>query len=107
MANPKIPLNELAVAVESAVQQALAKKGFGPIDHIWVGFVAPDKLATIENAQIAATALAHESGVAVHASSAQVTAAPVAAGAVHTAALPNPQHILGFIYSPKTPASKT
>jgi len=100
--NTKIPLSQLSVAIESAVEQALGKKGIGPIDQLWVGFVAPDTVATMENAQKVATLVSHESGIHVQAANAQ-SAAP-AAGAVHTAALTNPHHILGFVYSPKAAA---
>ena len=49
MSTPPIQLENLAVAVQSAVQQVLAQHGAVPINKIWVGFVAPDNLATIED----------------------------------------------------------
>jgi hypothetical protein len=45
-----IPLNELAVAVQSAVEEVLGKHGAVPIEKLWVGFVAPDALANEEAA---------------------------------------------------------
>ena len=46
MSAPRVPLNELAAAVQNAVEQTLAKHGTVPIEKLWVGFVAPDKIAT-------------------------------------------------------------
>lgn len=41
-----IPVGELEVAVQSAVEQVLGKEGAVPIDKLWVGFVAPENVAT-------------------------------------------------------------
>ena len=41
-----VPLGELEVAVQSAVEQVLGKKGAVPIGQLWVGFVAPENIAT-------------------------------------------------------------
>ena len=41
-----VPLGELEAAVQSAVEQVLGKKGAVPIDQLWVGFVAPENIAT-------------------------------------------------------------
>ena len=47
MSNPKyVPLGDLEVAVQNAVEQALGKKGAVPIGRLWVGFVAPENIAT-------------------------------------------------------------
>ena len=41
MPPPSLHLNQLAAAVQNAVEQTLAKHGAVPIDKIWIGFVAP------------------------------------------------------------------
>ena len=48
MSTPRVNLTELAVAVQNAVQQTLAKHGAVPVDHLWVGFVAPEAVANLE-----------------------------------------------------------
>ena len=98
MSTPRVPLNELTVAVQNAVQQALAKHGAVSIDKLWVGFVAPDMIATPESANAVANILAKESGIAASGSVAQIQgAAPGAEKALVT------QHrIIGLIYEPKT-----
>lgn len=57
MPAPRIPLHEVTAAVQSAVKQVLEEKGLAGVDKLWIGFVAPDKLATIENATAVAKAL--------------------------------------------------
>lgn len=98
MATSRVPLNELAVAVQNAVQQALAKHGAVPIDQIWVGFVAPEQVATEVSAAAVAGILGKEAGV-----HAQPSVGQVGAGAVGEAkgALP-PHRIIGLVYTPKT-----
>ena len=51
MSHPTVPLPDLAVAVQNAVQKALAQHGAVPVDKLWVGFVAPESIATEENAR--------------------------------------------------------
>ena len=51
MPNPPIKLEELAAAVQTAVQQTLAKHGAVPINQLWVGFVAPEAIATVGGGQ--------------------------------------------------------
>ncbi|HVO98863.1 MAG TPA: hypothetical protein VMT15_12385 [Bryobacteraceae bacterium] len=95
-----VPLNELAVAVQSAVEQVLGKHGAVPIDKLWVGFVAPENIATQENATKIAAQIGKEAGVTAHASVGQL-GAPKAAGAVQTEALRLPGHIIGLVYQPR------
>lgn len=101
MPNPPIKLDELAVAVQNAVQQTLAKHGKVPINELWVGFVAPDAIATAENAKLVATTLARETGAAGAVGSvAQLSAGP-AAGAAATEHLVKPGHLIGLIFKPQ------
>ena len=95
-----VPLNELAAAVQSAVEQVLGKHGAGPIDKLWVGFVAPENIASQENANKIATQLGKEAGVSAQGSVAQL-GAPAATGGVHTGALKPPGHIIGLVFQPK------
>jgi hypothetical protein len=95
-----VPLNELAVAVQSAVEQVLGKHGAVPIEKLWVGFVAPDAIATQENAGKIATLLGKEAGVNVQVSMGQLGAPAGAAGGVHAEALKLPGHIIGLVYQP-------
>lgn len=90
MAPPHIPLNEVTAAVQSAVQQVLQQKGIAGIDHLWIGFVAPDKVATIENATAVARALG--SGAHGTPSVGQLT------GAGTTAAPTTPPRLCGYIH---------
>ncbi len=96
MSTPRIPLNEIAVAVQNAVQQTLAKHGDVPIDQLWVGFVAPDKIATAESARLVTTALGQAEGIHVQPSVGQLSAG--VAGAEE--ALKVPHRIIGLIYNP-------
>jgi hypothetical protein len=92
-----VPLNQLAAAVQDAVQRVLAQHGAVPIDQLWVGFVAPDRVANLESANKVAAELGKEAGVHVQGSIAQVgAAAPQEKG---TAAKPG--HIIGLVFSPK------
>ena len=97
MATSRVPLNELAVAVQNAVEQALAKHGAVSIDKLWVGFVAPDAIANESAAEIAGI-LGKEGGV-----HAQPSVGQIGAGAVGEAkgAIP-PHRIIGLVYAPKT-----
>lgn len=98
MSTPHVPLNELAAAVQNAVQQTLAKHGAVPIEKLWVGFVAPDKVATPESAQAVANVLAKAGGVAAQASVGQLGGAAVGAVQEHVV----PHRIIGLIYEPKS-----
>jgi hypothetical protein len=98
VSNHKIPLHELTVAVESAVKQALAKHGAVPIDQLWVGFVAPDKIATQESAQEVANVLAKE-GINGVPSVGQLGGGAPGAGAAG-AHLGPPHRIIGIVYKP-------
>jgi hypothetical protein len=99
MPTPPIQLENLAVAVQNAVQQVLAQHGAIPINKIWVGFVAPDNLATIENANKVAALLGKEGGIHGGVGSvgqlAAGTAGPQAGGIVKP-----PGHIIGIVYQP-------
>ena len=88
-----VPLGELEVAVQSAVEQILGKKGAVPIDKLWVGFVAPDNLATQQLANEIATRVGGPGAVGSVAA-----LAPAAAGG--TEAVKN-IHILGYIHKPQ------
>jgi hypothetical protein len=103
MSHSPIPLNELAVAVQNAVEQVLGKHGAVPIDKLWVGFVAPDAIANEEVAGKLAARLGKEAGVHVQASVAQPIATVGAAersGEVK-AHLQKQTRIIGLMYSPK------
>jgi hypothetical protein len=98
----KVPLNELAVAVENAVQQALAKHGAVSIDKLWVGFVAPDAVATQENAALVARELSKEAGVTGQPSVAQISGGAAQQGQRDAHAGTLPGHIIGLVFQPKT-----
>ena len=79
MAPPRIPLHEVTAAVQNAVKQVLEEKGLAGIDRLWIGFVAPENLATIENAGAVAKALgsgAHDTPSVVPLTGAHPGAAP-------------------------------
>jgi hypothetical protein len=104
MAPPKVPLQELGTAVQSAVQQVLAKHGAVDVGHLWVGFVAPDAIANEANALKVAQEIAREAGgLSVQPSVAQLSAGPAAATGTGGGApiLPPKGHLIGLIYSPK------
>lgn len=102
MPTPPIQLENLAVAVQSAVEQVLAQHGAVPIDKIWVGFVAPDNLATIENANKIAALLGKEGGVQGGIGSVgQLAAAGAPAAATEKGIVKPPGHIIGIVYQPK------
>jgi hypothetical protein len=93
MANPKyVPLGELEVAVQSAVEQVLGKKGAVPIDQLWVGFVAPENIAT---QQLANEIASKVGGPGAIGSVAAVV--PAAAGGAQAKAIPK-LHICGYIH---------
>ena len=98
MPTPPIHLDQLSSAVQSAVEQALAKHGAVPIEKLWVGFVAPEALATQDNANKIAAALGKLGGVQGVGTVAQLAAAPAG---THTEGLTKPGHIIGIVYSPK------
>jgi hypothetical protein len=98
MPQPTVPLKELTTAVQSAVQQVLAKHGALGVDHLWVGFVAPDAIANQDSALQVAQVLGKGAGVAVQASVAQLSAG---AGGGEKLPIPPKGHIIGLIYSPR------
>lgn len=101
MPTPPIQLENLAVAVQNAVQQVLAQHGAVPINKIWVGFVAPDNLATIENANKIAALLGKEGGIHGAVGSVGQLAAAGAAGEHAAGTVPKPPgHIIGIVYQP-------
>jgi hypothetical protein len=101
MAPPTVPLKELTTAVQSAVQQVLAKHGAVDVGHLWVGFVAPDAIANEANALQVAQALGKGAGgLAVTPSVAQLSATGAPA-AGEKLPIPPKGHIIGLIYSPR------
>src|SRR3974390_2974592 len=111
MPHPNVPLKELAEAVQNAVQQTLGKHGAVPIDQLWVGFVAPENIATFENANKIAQELGKEAHVKVQAQlGTQIVAPPAAAQATHAAGagtgaprpdITRPGHLIGLVFSPQ------
>ena len=98
MSTPRVNLTELAVAVQSAVQQTLAKHGAVPVDHLWVGFVAPEAVANLESAGAVAAVVAREAGVKGQPSVAQLGGAAAGAAQAHVV----PHRIIGFQFEHKT-----
>ena len=101
---PHIPIQELNSAIESAIQKALGQHGGPTIDKLWVGFVAPENIATLEMAGKVAAQITHATGIQGTPSLAQIgggAPAQAAGGAVHTDALIKPGHIMGLIYNPQ------
>jgi hypothetical protein len=96
---PTVPLNEVAVAVQNAVQQVLGKHGIGPIEKLWVGFVAPDNIGNQQDvaAKLAAT-LGREGGVQATPSVGEIEGTAGAAAAT-TAAIPHVK-IVGLVFKP-------
>jgi hypothetical protein len=95
MSNPKyVPLGELEVAVKNAVQQALGKAGAVPIDQLWLGFVAPDNIATQQLANEIASKVGGPGAVGSVGS-----VAGAAQGGAHKEAATN-LRILGYIHKP-------
>jgi hypothetical protein len=92
----KVPLQNLYVAVQDAVEQVIAKHGGGPVEKLWVGFVAPEigQISEAELAREVASKVAVGAGVTV--SVGQLSAGP--AGAAKPEILPH--HILGLIFDP-------
>jgi hypothetical protein len=90
-----VPLGELEAAVQSAVEQVLGKKGGLSIDKLWVGFVAPESIATQQLANEVAAKIGGPGAVGSVGSAVQV-----AGGGVHTEALVN-LHICGYIHKPQ------
>jgi hypothetical protein len=99
MLNPKpVPLGELEAAVKNAVQQALGKAGAVPIDQLWVGFVAPEKIATQQLANEIASIVGGPGSIGSIGSVGGSVAGAVQTGA-HKEAVPN-LRILGYIHKP-------
>jgi hypothetical protein len=98
----QIPLNELSAAVQNAVKQVLGQHGGTTLEHLWVGFVAPENVATQENAAKIAELIGKGAGGQVQASVGQV-AASVGAQAGAAQALNKPGHIIGLVFAPKLP----
>jgi hypothetical protein len=93
MGNPKyVPLGELEVAVQSAVEQVLGKKGAVPIDQLWVGFVAPENIATQQLANEIASKVGGPGAIGSIASVVPAAAAGVQAKAI------TKLHICGYIH---------
>ena len=90
-----IPLNQVAVAVQNAVEQVLGKHGALGIEKLWVGFVAPDTIATEANANKIASVLGKEGGIAV-----QPSVAVQGGAAAGQQAIQKPGHIIGIVYAP-------
>jgi hypothetical protein len=99
MPTPHVPLDQLSSAVQSAVEQVLAKHGAVSIDKLWFGFVAPDTIATQDDANKIAASIAKAAGVQATGSMAQLAAA----AGTHTEGLTKPGHIIGLVYAPKLP----
>jgi hypothetical protein len=89
-----VPLGELETAVHSAVEQILGKKGAVSIDQLWVGFVAPENIATQKMANEIASKIGGPGAVG------SVGSVIQQAGGVHTEALVN-LHICGYIHKPQ------
>jgi len=90
-----VPLGELEVAVQSAVEQVLGKKGAVPIDKLWVGFVAPENIATQQLANEVAAKIGGPGAVGSIGALASATGATA-----HPEALPK-LHICGYIHKPQ------
>ena len=96
MSNPKyVPLGDLEVAVQNAVEQALGKKGAVPIGQLWVGFVAPENIATQQLANEIASKVGGPGAIGSIGSVGPVAAA----GGQKKEAVTN-LHILGYIHKP-------
>jgi hypothetical protein len=90
-----VPLGELEVAVQNAVEQVLGKAGAVPIDRLWVGFVAPENIATQQLADEVASRIGGPGAIGSIAS-----VVPAAAGGVQAKAIPK-LHICGYIHQPQ------
>jgi len=99
MGQHQIPLNEVETAVQSAVQNVLSKHNIGDINKLWIGFVAPENVATSVANEVAA-ALGKGAAGKVTVS---VATAEAAAGQEAAHALPHPVKIIGLIYDPHAP----
>jgi hypothetical protein len=91
MAPPRIPLHEVTAAVQDAVKRALEERGLADIDQLWIGFVAPDNVATLENADKIAKAL----GSAAHGTPQVGQLTGASAGAAPAA---RPPRLCGYIH---------
>ena len=92
----KIPLTEVNAAVQSAVQNVLSKHNIGDIDKLWIGFVAPENIASSVANEVA-TALGKPTAGKVTVS---VATAQAVAGQEAGHALPHALKIIGLIYDP-------
>jgi len=103
MSSHPIPLNQLATEIQNAVEQILGKHGAVPVDKLWVGFVAPDNIANIENADKLAAQLAKGSGVQAQGSVAQLAASAGGQADTQEAGpqVPGRPRIIGLVYSPR------
>jgi hypothetical protein len=96
-----VPLDELSAAVQSAVEQVLGKHAVAPIGKIFVGFEAPESIASQANANAIAAQLGKEGHVTAQGSVTQVVApAPAAGGVEAEAAIFRPKFI-GLQYQPQ------
>jgi hypothetical protein len=103
---PTVPLNEVAVAVQNAVQQILGKHGVGPIEKLWVGFVANETLANPQEvAGKLATSLGREGGVQATASIGELEQTAGAAAAT-TTPIPPRIKIIGLVFKPPAVVQK-
>lgn len=99
MSTRPVLLQDLAALVENAVQQVIEKHGGGPIEKIWVGFVAPDILATNAVAAEVARSISQHGGMQGTPAIATLPQAPHTG--VQTEALVHPGHIVGLVYQPR------
>jgi len=96
---PKIPISELNVAVQNAVEQALGKHNAVPIDKLWIGFVAPD---TVQVQEAAAKIAEHIGGPGATPSVARISAPQQTEAHERKAALPDiGRIIIGLILQEK------
>jgi len=93
-----VPLNELSAAVQSAVEKVLGKQRPVPIGKIFVGFEAPENLASQANANAIAAQFGKEAHVTTQGAVTQVVAPAPAAGGAE--ALIRPPKFIGLQYQP-------
>lgn len=96
MPGAHVPLNEVAVEIQNAVERILGKHGAVPVDKLWVGFVAPENVATQENANKLAAEIGKEAGIKGEGGIAQLGAGPAQE---HAKAI-KPVHIIGLVFNP-------
>lgn len=95
----RLSLGNLPAAVKSAVDLVLEQKGVKGVDHIWIGFVAPDSIAPEK-----ANAIAHHISAAIGLKGTPSVAQQVeaATGGIQTRALHLPPRIIGLVIDPAT-----